>query len=176
MEKSFKSIAVNYGLYLGVILILFTVIPYAIDVTLLVTSSMTLFAMLGSIIVMGCISISKSKKALSGYISFKDAFTSFFITIAIGVLISTVVYYVLFGIVDTAAAEQLSAIRIEKQVELMESFNTPVEAIDATVEKMENSNEFSIGNTFLGLAFYLVLYSVIGLICAAFMKKNPVND
>ena len=56
----------------------------------------------------------------------------------------------------------------------MEGFNTPVEVIDKAVEEMESQNQYSIGNIAKSLAGYLVVFSIIGLIVAAAMKKsNP---
>ena len=78
MEKSFKSVAVNYGLYLGVLLALLTAVPYIIDLSLLAKSWTLLIVMVLSIITLGILSIVKAKKILGGFITFKDAFTAFF--------------------------------------------------------------------------------------------------
>jgi len=171
MEKSLKSIATNYGLYLGVFLALVTVLAYAINLELL-TNMWVGILILISIIIFGIISVAKVKQAQNGFASFKQAFTSYFITVLIGLLISTLVSFLLFNVIDTDAAEVLKEKTIEKTVQMMEGFNTPTEVIDKSVEEMESQNQYSIGNITKGLAGYLVVFSIIGLIVAAAMKKS----
>jgi predicted NACHT family NTPase len=176
MEKSLKSIATNFGLYLGILLTMATVIPYIIDIGLLTNTSLGVFILI-AVIVFGIISVAKAKQAQNGYASFKEAFTAYFITIAIGLLISTLVSYVLFNFIDTNAAEVLKEKTIEKTVQLLENYNSPTDVIDETVENMEAQNNYSIVNMVKGLAGYLAMFSVIGLIVAAAMKKkNPDTE
>jgi len=172
MEKSLKSIASNYGLYLGAILALLTVIAYGVNLDLF-TKIWFGLSLLALIIVFGIISISKSKKMQDGFISFKDAFTSYFITILIGIVISALVSYIVFGFVDTEAATVIQEKVVESQIQMMENFGAPEEAIAETVDKMEaQGNMYAIGNVLQSLLWQLAGFSVVGLIIAAIMKKN----
>ena len=172
-NQTIKSSAINYGLYLGIILALCTIIPYAIDLNLF-TEFWLLIVILLSIIISGILSIRKVKQLFGGYISFKEAFTSYFITVAIGLLISSLTYFLIFSIIDTEAANQLTEIRIENQAEMMQKFGAPEDSIAEAIEKMESDDQFSIGNQILGYCIFLIGMSVIGLIVAAIMKKtNP---
>ncbi|MFI0428066.1 DUF4199 domain-containing protein [Mariniflexile sp. HMF6888] len=171
MEKSLKSIATNYGLYLGVLLALLTVLSYAINLELLTNTWYGIFILI-AIVAFGIVSVAKTKQAQDGYASFKDAFTSYFITVLIGLLVSTLVSYLLFNVVDTDAAAVLKEKTIEKTVQMMENFNAPSEAIAEAADKIEAQNQFGIGNIIKGLAGYLVFFSIIGLIVAAAMKKS----
>ena len=171
MEKPLKSIASNYGLYLGILLSLITVLSYAINLELLTNMWLGIFIMM-AIIIFGIISVAKIKQAQNGYASFKQSFTAYFITVLIGLLVSTLVSYLLFNVIDTDAAEVLKQKTIEQTVEMMEGFNSPTDVIDQTVEQIESQNQYSIGNILKGLAGYLVLFSIIGLIVAAAMKKK----
>lgn len=174
MEKSLKSIATNYGLYLGAGLAFITVIVYAIKLDLFASMwfGLTLLALM---IVVGIVAVAKVKQAQNGYASFKESFTSFFITMLIAVLISTVMSYLLFNVIDPEAAVTLKEMTIEKSVAMMEGFNAPVDAIDKAVTQMEEQDQYSIGNVLKGLAGNLVVMSIIGLIVAAAMKKNNPN-
>lgn len=173
MEKTLKSIATNYGLYLGILLTLATIIPYAVNIELLINTYLGIFILI-AVIVLGIISVAKVKQAQNGYASFKEAFTAYFITIALGLFISTLVSYLLFNFIDTGAADVLKEKTIEKTVQMLEGFNSPTDVIDQTVENMEAQNNYSIVNIAKGLAGYLVMFSIIGLIVAAAMKKkNP---
>ncbi|MBT8265903.1 MAG: DUF4199 domain-containing protein [Bacteroidia bacterium] len=171
MEKNVKSSAINYGLYLGVILAIGTAIPYAVNIGLLANMwyGITLLIIM---LVLGIISVAKAKGLLNGFISFKEAFTSYFITVVIGILISTVVSFVLFNIIDPEAAVELKKITIENTITGMERWGVPAEAIAETVDAMEDQNDYSIGNIAKGLGFYIILFSILGLIIAAIMKRN----
>jgi len=175
MEKSLKSIATNFGLYLGILLTMATVIPYIIDIGLLTNTWLGIFILI-SIIVFGIISVAKAKQANNGYASFKEAFTAYFITIALGLLISTLVSYVLFNFIDTNAAEVLKEKTIEKTVQMLENYNSPTDVIDQTVEKLESQNNYSLVNIAQGLVGYILMFSIIGLIVAAAMKKKNPED
>ena len=171
MEKSLKSIATNYGLYLGVLMALLTVISYAVNLELLTNMWYGIFILI-AVIVVGIISVAKLKQAQDGFASFTEAFSAYFITIIIGLVISTFVSYLLFNFIDTDAADLLKEKTIEKTVQMMENFNAPSEAIAEAVEGIEAQNQWSIGNILKGLAGYAVFFSVIGLIVAAAMKKS----
>lgn len=172
MEKSLKSIATNYGLYLGVLLALISVIAYAVNLDLYtqVWFGLTLLAI---IIIFGIISVIKIKKANDGFLSFKHTFSAYFITVLIGILISAIVSIIIFNFVDTEAATELQQKIMDSQVERLQSFNVPAEVIAETVEKMESQgNMYSIKNVLQSIVWQLLGFSVIGLIVAAAMKKN----
>ena len=175
MEKSLKSIATNYGLYLGVLLALITVFAYAINIEYLTNMWVGIFILI-AIIVFGIIAVAKVKQAQNGFASFKQSFTAYFITVLIGLVISTFVSFLLFNVVDTDAAEVLKEKTIEKTVEMMEGFNAPSDKIEETIEQIESQNQYSIGNIAKGLAGYLVFFSVVGLIVAAAMKKSNPDE
>lgn len=171
MDNTLKSIATNYGLYLGVLLALLTVISYAVNIELLTYMWYGILILI-AIITFGIVSIVKFKQTQNGHASFKEAFSAYFITVIIGLAISTLVSYLLFNFIDTDAAAVLKEKTIEKTVQMMENFNTPNEAIAAAVDKIEGQNQWSVGNILKGLAGYTVFFSVIGLIVAAAMKKS----
>ncbi|MBU3821725.1 DUF4199 domain-containing protein [Flavobacteriaceae bacterium XHP0103] len=174
MENSSKSIASNYGLYLGSLLAILTVGAYAVNIDLLTNTWFGIFILI-AIIVFGIIAVAKVKQAQDGFASFKQAFTSYFITILIGLVVSTIVSYVLFNFIDTEAADLLKEKTVEKTIQMMEGFNAPPETIAKSVEQIESQNQYSILNVLKGLAGNLVLFSIIGLIVAAAMKKTNPN-
>ncbi|MCK5400575.1 MAG: DUF4199 domain-containing protein [Flavobacteriaceae bacterium] len=175
MEDSIKSSAKNYGLYLGGLLALLTALVYAVNLDLMINMWYSIFILL-LIIVFGIISVAKAKGLLEGYITFKQSFTSYFLTILIGLVISTVVSYLIFNIIDPEAANVIKEKTIEASIAMMEGFGAPAETIAEAVDKMEKDNQFSVGNVVKSLAIQLVIFSVIGLIVAAIMKKNPETE
>jgi len=176
MEKSLKSIATNYGLYLGVTLALISVIAYAVNLDLY-TQIWFGLCLLAIIIVFGIIAVIKIKKTNGGFLSFKYAFTAYFITILIGMVISTLVSVIIFNFIDPDAAAELQVKVMDAQIARLEAYNVPVDVIDETVKKMESQgNMFSIGNVLQSLVFQLIGFSVVGLIVAAVMKKNNPDE
>lgn len=171
MENAIKSSAINYGLYLGGILGLVTVIGYAVSLELLVKWWLGIILLI-VIIAFGIISISSSKKMLNGYISFKQAFSSYFFTVAIGILVSMLISILLFNFIDPDAAELLKEKILESTINMMQGFGVPAEAIAEAVDKIENQNQFSILNQLKSVAWQLLFYIILGLILAAIMKKT----
>jgi len=173
METSTKSSAINYGLYLGGILALITLLGYALYIDLLTKwwLGIILFVV---IIIFGIISAIKSKKMQNGIISFKEAFSSYFITVAIGIIISMLISIILFNYVDPEAAITLKEKTIEATIQLMRNFNAPEEAVEQTLEQMEaQKNQFSILPQLQSNAIFLVIQSLIGLFIALIVKRNP---
>jgi len=172
MDKTIKSIATNFGIYLGVILSSVTVIAYATNLELL-TQTWLGISLFIAIVVFGIIAVSKSKSALGGYISFKEAFTAYFITVMIGILINAVISVIIFNFIDPEAAVTLKELVIEKSIEMMRNFNTPEDALADALTQMENSpSQFAISSMVQSVIIQLIIYSVIGLIISLIMKKN----
>ncbi|OZV68108.1 DUF4199 domain-containing protein [Winogradskyella aurantia] len=171
MENSLKSSAIQYGLYLGLILSSFTIIGYAVNIEILTKwwLGIILFIL---IIVIGIVSTAKAKSILNGFISFKEAFTAWFTTIVVGILISTVVSILIFNVVDPEAAELVKQASIEATVSMMENFGTPQETIDMAITEMENTNQFAVVNLLKSLAWQFLFYAIVGLLIALIMKKK----
>ncbi len=172
MEKSIiKSLAINWGLYLGIVLALATILGYVnLD---LYTKWWYGIILLILIIVFGIISAMKSKTLLGGFISFKEAFSSYFITVAVGLVISTIVSIIIFNFIDPEAAITLKDKIMDTQVQMMKNFGAPEEVIAKSVEELEaQENMFAIGQILKSLAFQLIGFSIVGLIVALVVKKN----
>jgi hypothetical protein len=175
MEKSLKSTAINYGIYLGLGLVIYTVLSYVIDIEFLVNFWMNLLILPVAIITVGVISSAKAKSLLGGFMNFKQAFTAYFIPVAIGIIISTIVTVVLFNFIDPDSAEYLKEITINKSVEFMENMGTPQTQLDEAIETMENQDTFAISTQLRSLAQSLIFFTVIGLLVALIMKKKDPN-
>lgn len=175
MNPTIKNLSTNLGLYLGAALALLTVSAYAIQLELFTKWWLGAF-ITTLIIIAGAFSIIKSKQALDNLISFKDAFTAYFVTILIALIIRAFAEWVLFNIVDAEAANTIKTLLIDSQVENMKNWNTPQETINTFVEKLENEeNMYSIGNTLSSLIFRITTYSIGGLILALILKNTSKN-
>ena len=172
MEKSYKSSATQYGIYLALILSSLTVIGYAAYLDLFTKWWFGIIQMV-LVIIFGVISSVKARSILGGYISFKDAFTAFFITVAIGITIPAIIGLIIFNFVDPEAATILQEKIIESQLKMMENWGAPQETIDKTLEQLEAQGSFfTITNSLKSIAYQLVGFSVAGLIVSLVVKKS----
>jgi phosphoglycerol transferase MdoB-like AlkP superfamily enzyme len=175
MENAYRKSATSYGITLGVILSLLTVIGYAVYLDLFTAWWFVILKIL-LIIVFGILSSNKTKQLVEGYTTFKQAFTGYFITIALGTFISTVVSLLIFNVIDTDAAQILNEKIIENSEAMMQKFGAPQSEIDKAIVAMEEDNQFSMMNYIKGWFGVLVFYAVVGLIVALiFREKDPTK-
>ena len=171
MEKSFKSNAISMGVVLGIVLALVTVLAYTIYQGMY-TNWVAGIGLSLMIIIFGIVSAIKSRKLAGGYIGFKEAFTSYLITVAIGTLISTAVSIIIYVAVDPDAAAGINEQIIETTVGFMEKFGTPESEIEKAITKMETENQFSLVNQIKGWFWGILIYIIIGLLASLAIKKN----
>ncbi|MBO3098854.1 DUF4199 domain-containing protein [Gelidibacter pelagius] len=175
MENSIKSLALKYGVYLGLLMILIMVLMYVVDLELMTKWWLNIILFL-MILSFGILSSAKSKKILGGFMTFKQAFSSYFITVAIGVLLSTAFSIILFNIIDPEAAQFLKEKIIETSTQMMENFGAPQSEIDKAAAAMSEQEQFSVINQLKSIAWQLFAYAVIGLIVALVMRKSePIS-
>ena len=175
MEQTTKSAAINYGVYLGAITSLITIIIYGVDIDLFTAPwlGIVLFIV---VVAFGAVSALNSRKILGGFISFKQAFSSYFITIAVGTLMSSIVLIVIFTYIDPEAAIYLNEQVLIFTKETMERIGLPQEAIIAAIEEASKKDNFSLGAQTQAFVFRLVFYAVIGLIVGLIVKKTDSKD
>lgn len=176
MEKNLKSMAINYGLYLGLGLSIYTLIGYSVSLGLLVNYWMILLVLPLTIIIFGIVSTVKIKSKFDGFLSFKEAFSSFFITVTIGIIISTLVSIVIFNFIDPNAAIETKEILMTNTENFMISMGAPLEAVAESIEQIEKQDTYAIGTQFKSLAQSIIFFAIIGLIVAAVMKKNNPDE
>ncbi|MDX1542915.1 MAG: DUF4199 domain-containing protein [Christiangramia sp.] len=175
MEKSSKKLATSYGLYLGLALILITVLIYAFDISLMTEWYLMIINFI-LIVVLATMAIKKAKSASTSLFTFKNAFSAYFLTVFIGLLIATVFSLFLFNVVDPEAAETLKELTMEKQAEMLENFGMSEAQVNEAMVKMQEENTFSIKNVAISFASQLVFFSIVGLLIALiFREKEPTN-
>lgn len=173
MENNFKTKARDLGLLMGLSLTLITVFIYAFNLSLFTS----LWIMLLNFIIIlgfGVFSAASAKKIIGEFPTFKEIFTSYTITITIGLLISTIIGIFIFNIIDPGAAETVKELSLEESEKLMRRFGAPESEIEKALIEAEKNEPFSlvsqIKNYFGFLAFMLVIGLLVSLI---FRKKNP---
>ncbi len=172
MNEIIKKNGINFGIILGLISVLFTTVIYAVDLHLFTSWWIGIVSIIIAITI-GVVLVSKTKKQMGGIISFKEAFTVYFIAAAIGSFISTLFYYILFNFIDTEAKETIKEITLKYTADMMEKFGAPAASVNETMQKLAETDNYSLGNLTFGFAIGLVLQAIFGLILAAIFKSKP---
>jgi hypothetical protein len=174
MNEIIKKNGISYGIVTGVVSALITTLIYSIDLKLF-TSMWVGFISIAIYIAIGVLLLSKTKKELNGVFPFKDAFTTYFISAVVGILISVVFNIILFNFIDPSAKESIKELSIKYAVEMMQKFNTPSSAINEAVKKLQENDQFSIIELLKGSVFSIVFSALFGLLLALIFKSKPTE-
>jgi len=175
MNEIIKKNGISYGIITGVVSALITTSIYSTDLKLFTAWWVTLLS-ISFYIIIAIVLLTKTKKELKGIFPFKDAFTTYFISAVVGILISVVFNIVLFNFIDPSAKESIKEISIKYAVEMMRKFNAPSSAINEAVKKMQENDQFSIIELLKGSAFSIVFSSLFGLLLALIFKSKPSQE
>lgn len=174
MNEIVKKNGIQYGVITGIISVLITAGIYAIDLNLF-TSMWLGIGLIVFYMVMGVVVISSAKKQLNGNITFKEAFTTYFISAIIGIFISVAFNIILFNFIDPGAKETIKELIIKSTAQMMEKFGAKSSDINEALKKMQDTDQFSIGELAKGSIFNILFSSIYGLILAAIMKTKSPN-
>ncbi len=176
MNAIFKKNAINFGVISGIIGVLATTLMYLIDLKLFVNMWLG-FAMIAIYITIGCVLLSRSKKENQGKMTFKEGFTTYFLSALIGILISTAFNILLFNFIDTGARETVTEHLLDMQVGMMQKFGASQADVNEAIVKIKESSQFSIKGQLFGIAQALIGTIIFGLILAAIFKsKSPSHE
>ena len=135
MNEIIKKNGINFGIITGVISVLITSSIYLIDLSLMTKWWLGL-TILAAYIVIGCVLLSRTKKDLGGFMTFKEGFTTYFVSALIGIAISVIFNILLFNFIDPEAAVTLKEMTLESTAEMMKNFGAPTSEIKKAVEKV----------------------------------------
>ena len=175
MNEIIKKNGVSFGIISGVVASLITATIYAIDLNLFTAWWITVLSITISIVI-AVVLLTKTKNELKGVFPFKDAFTTYFISAVIGILISVVFNIILFNFIDPSAKDTIKEISIKYAVGMMEKFNTPASTINEAVKKLQENDPFSIIELLKGSVFSIIFSALFGLLLALIFKSKPSQE
>ena len=129
MDAILKKNAINFGVISGLIGVAITTLMYLVDLKLFVNMWIG-FGMLAIWIVIGCVLLSKSKKERAGVLTFKEGFTTYFLSAFIGILISTAFNMFLLNFFDTEARDIINQNLIDDVTPVMNHDNTVIRGLE----------------------------------------------
>lgn len=173
----FKSTSLKWGLIGGMVIILYSIIMYVIDSTLLVNmwAGFVGLAVLIGVIIMG---VKEVKTGQEGFISLSEALFAGFLVYVIASLVHTVFQYALFNWIDTNLPVLLKEKTIETTVEMMQKFGASEDDINKTLADLDSKLDMTSAgamfwNFLKGSAFGFVVCFIIALIMK---KKRPMFE
>lgn len=175
MNEIIKKNGISFGIISGVVAALITATIYSIDLNLFTAWWVTVLSITISIVI-AIVLLTKTKKELNGIFPFKDAFTTYFISAVIGILISVVFNIILFNFIDPSAKDAIKEISIKYAVGMMEKFNTPSATINEAVKKLQENDQFSIVELLKGSIFSIVFSALFGLLLALVFKSKSTQE
>ena len=169
MNEIIKKNGITFGIISGLISIFTVTLIYVIDIKLFTSWWLGLLGIAVSII-LACVLLSKTKKELNGNLSFKEAFTTYFIMALIGILMSTLFSILLFNLIDTSLQVTVKELTLKATSEMMKKFGADKTAMKEALKTINETDQFSVLQQIKGIFTSLVMSSIFGLILAAFFK------
>jgi len=168
MEKTVSSskAGMTYGVYLGLISIVFTLIIYVLGI---VGESYVSWISLAISIAFVCwVMINFRDKQNDGFMSYKQGVGLGFMTFLIGGIVSSIFTFILFKFIDPALVEQI----VQKSLEEAIRKTPEVEANLDVVEKWTRMFVNPVAMAIMGVVSSAIGGIIISLILAAIFKKE----
>lgn len=172
MTDPIKKIGMQNGLILGCLLILFSTYLHFYNIELLTNVWLgfsTVFIMIG----FGIFSILQTKTKLGGFISFKEAFSTYFYTILVGNVMNTLYLLLLYLVIlSPETKEIIRQMMINLNIRLMHQSNAPQKIIDEAMPLYESFNPFTFSEVLTAAVKYLLRDCLIGFLVALIFRNK----
>ncbi len=163
---------IKFGVMIAMINIIFTLVVYSVDYTMMVKW----WYQLGLLFLNICLIFYAGfdyRKRLGGYMPFKDSFIFIFLVLLVSGLIGLIFNLLLYNLVDPSLAGNITQASIDETVAIMEKFGVPDEQLDAVEGERENMiSKYSFKGMVIGFLWMILFYLIIALIIGAIVKKN----
>ena len=173
METNMKNLSIEIGYKLGGILALSTILVYAIDFKLFLNPWVGIGFFIITVVA-GVYSTIQSRKINNGA-SFKQAFTSYFIAVAVGYLLGNLTTILVFVIIDPEAAKVLDEEMLIMTKEMLEGFGMSSDMIALSMDEASKKSNFSLSSIAMQYVGNLVFFSLIGLLTSLIFKKDKTE-
>lgn len=175
INEIIKRNGIRFGILIGLILSIITALMYLINIELFIAWWTTLLSF-SVFIIIPIIALTKTKKELKGILPFKEAFTTYFIATAIGVLISVIFKIILFNFIDPSIKHTLLDLTMKYLINTSGKYGVTASALEETISKLKETDPYSIAEQLKGSIFNIFFCAILGLIMAAFFKSKPSQD
>lgn len=172
MKEIIKKTGIQYGLILGLIFALFSVYIHLVDTELIVNVWAGFFTLLLNVAI-GIFAILAVKKQLGGLIVFKDAFSTYFLTVLVGSAINVVVLLLLYYVIlSPEKLEALKQLYINFNVKMINQNFAQAENLNEIIEQYKLFNPFVFSEVVIAAAKFLLRDCLIGFLVALIMRNQ----
>lgn len=171
MTTAYRDFIFKFGLIVGVLQIVNTLLAYILGIEAMVSYTFG-FIHIGIIIAGTVFCGLKWRKLSNGYITLRDAFMVMFLVYAASAFIALLFNLTLYHAIDPELPKQIQKAVVDKTIGTMEKWGAPEESIEEALAKFEeNEGEYTIWSFITGYFWSLILGSAIALVTAVFIKK-----
>lgn len=166
------TIPLRWGLIIGFVsILLFTIYSMFLMETAGIFGA-TGFAIFSFILMMILLTVMafEQRKAMGGFIPFKDAFSAVFVSILIVVIMSQLYTVIYTNLIDPEYYEKTLQMSQNMTIQLGASEEAAEQAIASAEETIERQK--SIGGILMSTMLQVILYSLFGFIIAAIVKRS----
>ncbi|SHN13288.1 Protein of unknown function [Cyclobacterium lianum] len=165
--------ALNAGVIIGLLMLVFNFIVYFIDYSYLVAAwygIVVLVLFFGLVIYFGI----QYRKEIGGYMDFGAAFQFSFVTLIVSGLISTIGNMILYFVIDPGLPEMLVETQLENMVAMLDNFGAGDSISGDQIDEMRNemANSFTVAGQLKAFGVSIIIYAILALILGAILKKK----
>ncbi|MDM1513843.1 DUF4199 domain-containing protein [Myroides odoratimimus] len=171
MKNPVNKVGITFGIILAIYYTLFNSVIFFTDKALFANTFAGFFNM-GVMVILGILTIYFARKKAGGYVTFREAFTPFFLMVIIGVTVNIIIYNILFNIVDPSAKEEISKSLYDMLIKTLDGSGLPQEQINEQLEKARNINQFAPKSQLFLWAGSVLRNSILGILLAAIFKNK----
>ncbi|WKV13678.1 DUF4199 domain-containing protein [Marivirga harenae] len=166
--------SIKWGIILGLISIIITLVIYLIDITLLVKSVVPLISLVISIAIIIYAGRDYRSK-LGGYMSFKEAFLHAFVVFVVAGFLGVLFNILLFNVIDPDIVPILVETQMTNTMQAMETFGggSP-EMMDGMAQGIKDG--YTVMGQLKGFLWVLILYAIAAAIVGAINKKKNKEE
>jgi hypothetical protein len=175
--SNFKASALKWGLIGAAITIVYSLLLYVIDSSLMVNTWAGIVGIVVFLVVL-VLGVKEVKTGQGGYISLSEALFTAFLVFVICSFLNNAFNYVLFNWIDTNLPVLLKEKTITTTVEMMQKFGGSEEEINKILEQLDKDIDLAspskmLWNFLKGSAVGFVISFIIALIMK---KKRPIFE
>ncbi len=168
--------AAKAGVYIGLIMVIISLLMYFIDYTILASFWFGIFALIlffGLILYAGF----NFRKASGGFLDYGAAFQFAFVTLIVCGVISTLGNILLYQVIDPQLPELLVESQLESMLSMMDGFGAGDNMTGDQLDEMRKGLEanYTLTGQVKSFGIGLILYAILSLILAAIIKKKDTS-
>ncbi|MBL4707823.1 MAG: DUF4199 domain-containing protein [Flavobacteriales bacterium] len=172
MKNNLIQTALKFGLIVGAIQIVFTLLLYVLGLEYLSSWGMS-FLGIAIFLTAMCVSSFQLRKTAGGFIEFKSLIGKVLIVFIGAMALSTIFNILLYNVIDTNLAGAMQEAQIEQISSFMEGIGAEDDDIDKAIQPLDNfADQFSVANLSVGFIWSIVWGVILASILAAIFKKN----